>query len=80
VIVATNHSEFEAPQTLELIHSLVADDCLLVDPWNSLGTSQVFVYAAEARLLSERRNGAGNAADHTAARADAPKPSARGPR
>jgi len=80
VIVATNHSEFEAPRTLELIHSLVADDCLLVDPWNSLGTSQVFIYAAEARLLSDQRNGAGNAADHTAAQDDAPKPSGRGRR
>jgi UDP-N-acetyl-D-mannosaminuronic acid dehydrogenase len=58
VIVATNHSEFERPETLELIYSLVADQCLLVDPWNSLGTSQVFVYAAEAQLLAGRRNGA----------------------
>jgi UDP-N-acetyl-D-mannosaminuronic acid dehydrogenase len=62
VIVATNHSEFEQPATLGLIGSLVADDCLLVDPWNSLGTSQVFIYAAEARLLSEQHNGASDAA------------------
>ena len=54
VIVATNHSEFEQPRTLELIDSLAADECLLVDPWNSLGTSQVFVYAAEAAALAGR--------------------------
>jgi UDP-N-acetyl-D-mannosaminuronic acid dehydrogenase len=72
VIVATNHSEFERPETLELIHSLVTDDCLLVDPWNALGTSQVFVYAAEARLLSGRRNGAAGAAARTDIAADEP--------
>jgi UDP-N-acetyl-D-mannosaminuronic acid dehydrogenase len=72
VIVATNHSEFERPETLELIHSLVTDDCLLVDPWDALGTSQVFVYAAEARLLSGRRNGAAEAAAQTDAAVDEP--------
>jgi UDP-N-acetyl-D-mannosaminuronic acid dehydrogenase len=51
VIVATNHSEFERPETFKQIHALVSDDCLLVDPWNALGTGQVFVYAAEARTL-----------------------------
>ena len=80
VIVATNHSEFERPETLELIHSLVADDCLLVDPWNSLGTSQVFVYAAEARLLSGRRNGASATAAQTDGAADASEPGSRGRR
>ncbi len=68
VIVATNHSEFEQPRTLELIDSLVADECLLVDPWNSLGTSQVFVYAAEAGPLAGR-------ADSERAPLDAPDPS-----
>ena len=57
VIVATNHSEFETPDA-RADHSLVTDECLFVDPWNTFGTSQVFVYAAEARLLSGRRNGA----------------------
>jgi UDP-N-acetyl-D-mannosaminuronic acid dehydrogenase len=52
VIVATNHSEFERPETLRQILALVSDECLLVDPWNSLGTSQVFVYAAEAPVLT----------------------------
>ncbi len=26
-------------------------DCLIVDPWNSLGTAQVFMYAAESAAL-----------------------------
>jgi UDP-N-acetyl-D-mannosaminuronic acid dehydrogenase len=52
VIVATNHSSFESPETLRAIHSLTGADCLLVDPWNSLGTSQVFFYAAEAAALA----------------------------
>jgi UDP-N-acetyl-D-mannosaminuronic acid dehydrogenase len=51
VIVATNHSEFSGPGTLRQIRDLATDDCLLVDPWNSLGTSQVFVYAAETPAL-----------------------------
>jgi UDP-N-acetyl-D-mannosaminuronic acid dehydrogenase len=80
VIVATNHSEFDRPATLELIHSLVADDCLLVDPWNSLGTSQVFVYAAEVQLLSGRRNGASEAAAQTDGGADTSGPGSRGRR
>jgi UDP-N-acetyl-D-mannosaminuronic acid dehydrogenase len=52
VIVATNHSEFEDPETLRRIRELARADCLLVDPWNSLGTSQVFVYAAETPALT----------------------------
>jgi UDP-N-acetyl-D-mannosaminuronic acid dehydrogenase len=51
VIVATNHSEFERPETLREILSLASEDCLLVDPWNSFGTAQVFLYAAEALAL-----------------------------
>src|SRR5665213_2962475 len=51
VIVATNHSYFERPETLRTISELTADECLMVDPWNSLGTSQVFVYAAEASSM-----------------------------
>jgi UDP-N-acetyl-D-mannosaminuronic acid dehydrogenase len=52
VIVATNHSAFETPETLRTIRSLAGDDCLLVDPWNSLGTGQVFLYAAESAALA----------------------------
>jgi hypothetical protein len=49
--VATNHSEFERPETLRQIRALVSDDGLLVDPWNSLGTGQVFLFAAESAAL-----------------------------
>jgi UDP-N-acetyl-D-mannosaminuronic acid dehydrogenase len=51
VIVATNHSEFERPETLREIVARVSDECLLVDPWNALGTAQVFLYAAESAAL-----------------------------
>lgn len=51
VIVATNHSAYETPETLREILALASDECLLVDPWNSLGTGQVFLYAAEASAL-----------------------------
>jgi UDP-N-acetyl-D-mannosaminuronic acid dehydrogenase len=52
VIVATNHSEFDGPDTLRTIVSKAANGCLLVDPWNALGTSQVFLFAAESAALS----------------------------
>ena len=51
VIVATNHSAFAAAPVLARIVSTAAGDCLLVDPWNALGTGQVFVYAAETSAL-----------------------------
>jgi UDP-N-acetyl-D-mannosaminuronic acid dehydrogenase len=51
VIVATNHSEFEGSQALRAILAGTSEDCLLVDPWNALGTGQVFAYAAEAAAL-----------------------------
>ena len=51
VIIATNHSEFEGPGALRAILSGAAEDCLLVDPWNALGTAQVFAYAAEAAAM-----------------------------
>jgi UDP-N-acetyl-D-mannosaminuronic acid dehydrogenase len=52
VIVATNHSEFTGPGPLHEIVAQVGGDCLLVDPWNALGTGQVFVYAAEWAALA----------------------------
>jgi UDP-N-acetyl-D-mannosaminuronic acid dehydrogenase len=52
VIVATNHSAFETPAAHQAILGDASPDCLLVDPWNSLGTSQVFVYAAESAALA----------------------------
>jgi UDP-N-acetyl-D-mannosaminuronic acid dehydrogenase len=51
VIVATNHSRFEDPDTLREILAQASEDCLLVDPWNTLGLSDVFAYAAEAAAL-----------------------------
>ncbi len=51
VIVATNHSEFEGPEALREIRARACEDCLLVDPWNALGTSQVFLYAAESSAM-----------------------------
>jgi UDP-N-acetyl-D-mannosaminuronic acid dehydrogenase len=51
VIIATNHSVFETPEAVREIVSGAAEDCLLVDPWNALGTSQVFGYVAEAAAM-----------------------------
>jgi UDP-N-acetyl-D-mannosaminuronic acid dehydrogenase len=51
VIVATNHSAFEGPEALRTIVAAGAEDCLVVDPWNVLGTSQVFAYAAETAAM-----------------------------
>jgi UDP-N-acetyl-D-mannosaminuronic acid dehydrogenase len=51
VIVATNHTRFEDPDTLRQILAQASEDCLLVDPWNALGLSEVFAYAAEATTL-----------------------------
>jgi len=51
VIVATNHSEFEGTHALGAIVDGAAEDCLVVDPWNALGTSQVFAYAQEAAAM-----------------------------
>jgi UDP-N-acetyl-D-mannosaminuronic acid dehydrogenase len=63
VIMATNHSEFEGPGVLAEIVSRAAADCLLVDPWNALGTGQVFLFAAEsAALISEAAAGASETA------------------
>jgi UDP-N-acetyl-D-mannosaminuronic acid dehydrogenase len=51
VIVATNPSEFEGPPALRQVLARCDEQALLVDPWNALGTGQVFVYAAEAAAL-----------------------------
>ncbi len=54
VVVATNHSEFEGRDTLGEILRRASRDCLLVDPWNALGTGQVFLFGAEsAAMLGE---------------------------
>jgi UDP-N-acetyl-D-mannosaminuronic acid dehydrogenase len=54
VIVATNHSEFEGQAVRSEILSRATPDALLVDPWNALGSGQVFLFAAESEALSER--------------------------
>ncbi len=54
VILATNHSAFETEEaraTILGITSPTHPDALIVDPWNSLGTAQVFMYAAETAAL-----------------------------
>jgi UDP-N-acetyl-D-mannosaminuronic acid dehydrogenase len=66
VIVATNHSEFERPETFREIAEHAAPDCLLVDPWNALGTSQVFVYASEARAMRGADSGSESATGNAA--------------
>jgi UDP-N-acetyl-D-mannosaminuronic acid dehydrogenase len=50
VIVATNHSEYSTPAALRAIAE-AAPDALIVDPWNALGTAQVFAYVAEVAAL-----------------------------
>jgi len=72
VIVATNHSAFERPGALRAIIAGASSECLLVDPWNSFGTAQVFVYASEAAALL------GTGADADPERAASAQDAARG--
>ncbi len=65
VIVATNHSEFEGPAALQQIIALAGEECLLVDPWNALRTSQVFVYTAETNALLGRPDEVDTSSDST---------------
>jgi UDP-N-acetyl-D-mannosaminuronic acid dehydrogenase len=51
VVVATNHSAFSRPEALRAIADRAAADCLVVDPWNALGTGQVFAYVSEVVAL-----------------------------
>ena len=51
VVVATNHSDYSSRESLERIRTLAKTDCLVVDPWNAFGTSQVFAYTSELRAL-----------------------------
>lgn len=50
VIVATNHTEYSTPAALRAIAE-AAPEALIVDPWNALGTAQVFAYVAEVAAL-----------------------------
>jgi UDP-N-acetyl-D-mannosaminuronic acid dehydrogenase len=47
VVVAANHAAFAPPATRAAIGALAAPDCLVVDPWNHLGSGQVFAFADE---------------------------------
>jgi len=51
VVVATNHSEFRDPRTLETIAQQAGGECLVVDPWNCWGAAQVFAYSSEIAAL-----------------------------
>ncbi len=51
VMVATNHAEFRDPRTLAAIAERASGDCLVVDPWNCWGASQVFAYSSELAAL-----------------------------
>jgi UDP-N-acetyl-D-mannosaminuronic acid dehydrogenase len=51
VVVATNHSAFSTPDALQALVERAGGDCLVVDPWNALGTAQVFAYATEIAAL-----------------------------
>jgi UDP-N-acetyl-D-mannosaminuronic acid dehydrogenase len=51
VVVATNHSAFSRPEALRAIAERATADCLVVDPWNALGTGQVFAYVSEVVAL-----------------------------
>jgi UDP-N-acetyl-D-mannosaminuronic acid dehydrogenase len=65
VIVATNHPEFEGPDALRAILAGASEDCLIVDPWNALGTAQLFTDAADASATlgaAERLDAARDAA------------------
>jgi UDP-N-acetyl-D-mannosaminuronic acid dehydrogenase len=50
VMIATNHSVFETPESRELIFGATAPGCLIVDPWNSLGMAKVFASTSGAPL------------------------------
>jgi UDP-N-acetyl-D-mannosaminuronic acid dehydrogenase len=51
VVVAANHSVFATPATTQAIAALAAREALVVDPWNCLGSGQVFAFADELAPL-----------------------------
>ncbi|MFM9043672.1 MAG: UDP binding domain-containing protein, partial [bacterium] len=53
VVIATDHSEFRRPETLQAITDGAKSDALLVDPWNCFGQYEVF--APLATLTAARR-------------------------
>jgi UDP-N-acetyl-D-mannosaminuronic acid dehydrogenase len=55
VVVATNHEEFSDPATLRVLSEHAGHGCLVVDPWNSFGSAQVFAYVDEVVALAGDR-------------------------
>jgi len=55
IVVAANHDEFAGPERLRVIAALAGEDALVVDPWNSFGSAQVFGYVAELSALTNGR-------------------------
>jgi UDP-N-acetyl-D-mannosaminuronic acid dehydrogenase len=53
VVVAADHAAFATRETAQAIGALAADGCLVVDPWNHLGSGQVFAFADELAPLRE---------------------------
>jgi len=51
VIVATNHSDFQRPEARREILTRAGEECLLVDPWNALGSGQVFSFLAQSAAV-----------------------------
>jgi len=52
IVVAANHDEFAGPERLREIAVLAGGDALIVDPWNSFGSAQVFGYVTELSAMS----------------------------
>jgi UDP-N-acetyl-D-mannosaminuronic acid dehydrogenase len=52
IVVATNHEEFADPGALRVLVERAAEACLVVDPWNAVGSGQVFAYLDEVRTLT----------------------------
>lgn len=51
VVVAANHSAFGERSTVQALAALASDGALVVDPWNCLGSGQVFAFADELSLV-----------------------------
>ena len=56
VVVAANHAAFAASETRAAITALASGGCLVVDPWNHLGSGQVFAFADELAPLSAQED------------------------
>jgi UDP-N-acetyl-D-mannosaminuronic acid dehydrogenase len=51
VIVGTNHSAFQSIEAVREIIARAGEESLLVDPWDALGTGQVFSYVSESAAM-----------------------------